>query len=87
MNTTNSPIEFTSDAAAMLRWPEEKINAWYNNNPWPVGCNYIPQYAINQLEMWQVESFDATVIDRELSWASGLGFNTVRVFLHHLLWE
>jgi hypothetical protein len=87
MNTQNAPIEFAADAAAMLRWPEEKINAWYNNNPWPVGCNYIPQYAINQLEMWQNESFDATVIDRELSWASELGFNTIRVFLHHLLWE
>ncbi|MDN3656162.1 cellulase family glycosylhydrolase [Ferruginibacter paludis] len=87
MKTCSAPIESSADTAAMLRWPEEKINAWYNKNPWPIGCNYIPQYAINQLEMWQEESFDANVIDKELSWASGLGFNTIRVFLHHLLWE
>ena len=75
------------DLQSALRWSEEKINTWYDNNPWPVGCNYIPQYAINQLEMWQAESFDDSIIQRELSWAARLGFNTVRVFLHHLLWE
>jgi hypothetical protein len=37
--------------------------------------------------MWQAETFDPFTIDKELSWAAGLGFNTVRVFLHHLLWE
>ncbi len=77
----------TPDEANTLRWTEEKVNTWYSRNPWQVGCNYIPQYAINQLEMWQEMSFDSAIIDKELSWAAGLGFNTVRVFLHHLLWE
>ena len=26
-------------------------------------------------------------IDRELGWAEGIGMNTMRVFLHNLVWE
>ena len=37
--------------------------------------------------MWQADSFDLPTIDRELALAKGLGFNSVRVFLHDLLWE
>jgi hypothetical protein len=69
------------------RWSNEKAWEWYENNDWIAGCNYIPGNAINQLEMWQRETFDLACIDKELSWAQDLGFNTVRVFLHHLLWE
>ena len=75
------------DPSLHLRWSEEKINAWYQHHPWPIGCNYVPQYAINQLEMWQEDSFNIAMIELELSWAAGLGFNSMRVFLHHLLWE
>jgi hypothetical protein len=53
----------------------------------PFGANFIPSTAINQLEMWQEETFDPETIDRELGWAAGLGLNSMRVFLHHLLWE
>lgn len=69
------------------RWSPEKANAWYAKQPWLVGCNFIPSSAINQLEMWQADTFDAKTIDRELGWAAGIGFNTVRVFLHDLVWE
>jgi len=69
------------------RWSEAKANHWYENQGWLVGCNYIPSTAINQLEMWQQDTFDTFTIDKELSWAQKLGFNTVRVFLHHLLWQ
>src|SRR5215470_10072733 len=69
------------------RWSKEKANAWYGKLPWLVGCNFIPSTAINQLEMWQADTFDPKTIDRELGWAQGLGFNSVRVFLHHLLWQ
>jgi hypothetical protein len=69
------------------RWSQQKAQDWLDKNGWIVGCNYIPHNAINQLEMWQSETFDPFLIDKELSWASDLGFNTVRVFLHHLLWE
>lgn len=40
-----------------------------------------------ELEMWQSETFDPDTLQRELGWAAGLGFNTVRVFLHNLVWQ
>ena len=70
-----------------LRWSTEKANEWYALQPWLVGCNFIPSSAINQLEMWQAETFDPTTIDRELGWAASIGFNTVRTYLHDLAWE
>lgn len=69
------------------RWSKRKANAWYAAYPWLVGCNFIPSTAINQLEMWQADTFDLATIGRELSWAADLGFNTARVYLHDLLWE
>ena len=69
------------------RWSIEKANEWYAHQPWLVGCNFIPSNAINQLEMWQAETFDPATIDRELSWAADIGFNTLRTFLHDLVWE
>jgi hypothetical protein len=68
-------------------WPPEKANAWYEKTGWLVGANYGPANAINQLEMWQAETFDLKQIDKELGWAESLGFNSIRVFLHDKLWE
>jgi hypothetical protein len=68
-------------------WAEQKANAWYAQQPWLVGSNYIPKSAINELEMWQEETFDPVEIDKELGWAEALGMNTMRVFLHDLLWQ
>jgi hypothetical protein len=68
-------------------WSEKKAQDWYNDQPWLVGCNYLPATACNQLEMWQEDTFDPETIDKELQWASELGFNIVRVFLHDMLWE
>jgi len=68
------------------RWSPEEAQAWYRQRPWPLGCNYIPATAVNQLEMWQEDTFDPVTIERELGWAADLGFNAVRVFLHDLLW-
>jgi hypothetical protein len=69
------------------RWPEEKANAWYAQQPWLVGSNYVPKSAINQLEMWQEATFDPVEIDTEFTWAEAMGMNTMRVFLHDLLWQ
>ena len=69
------------------RWTQQRAGAWYSQQPWLVGANYIPSTAINQLEMWQAESFDPQRIDIELGWAEGIGMNTMRVFLHDLLWQ
>src|SRR5215467_1562876 len=69
------------------RWSEAKANEWYAKQPWLVGSNYIPATAINELEMWQAETFDPATIDKELGWAERLGMTTMRVFLHDLPWQ
>ena len=68
-------------------WTKQQANTWYKNQPWLVGSNYIPYNAINQLEMWQAETFDPQTIDKELAWAQSLGFNTLRVYLHDKVWQ
>jgi hypothetical protein len=68
-------------------WAPAQVNAWYARQPWMVGANYVPASAINQLEMWQAQTFDPERIDRELGWAQAIGMNTMRVFLHDLLWQ
>jgi hypothetical protein len=68
-------------------WTVGEAKAWNDRQPWVVGCNFIPSTAINQLEMWQAESFDPTTIDRELGWAASIGMNGVRVYLHDLVYE
>jgi hypothetical protein len=73
--------------AQEARWSEAKAASWYAQQPWLVGSNYIPASAINELEMWQGDTFDPEEIDKELGWAEELGMNTMRVFLHDLLWE
>jgi hypothetical protein len=66
-------------------WTKEQANSWYAKQPWLVGSNYNPSTAINQLEMWQEETFDPKRIDEELGWAEQIGMNTMRVYLHDLL--
>jgi hypothetical protein len=74
-------------SAQTPRWSEQRATAWYAAQPWLVGSNYVPRSAINQLEMWQEATFNPVEIDRELGWAEALGMNTMRVFLHDLLWQ
>ncbi len=69
------------------RWSEAKANHWYGQQPWLIGSNFTPSDAINQLEMWQAATFDQNEIDKELGWAQSVGMNTMRVFLHDLLWQ
>lgn len=69
------------------RWSLEKANQWYEQNDWIVGANFVPSSAINQLEMWQEDTFDPEVIDRELSYAEEIGMNTMRVYLHSLAYK
>ncbi len=73
--------------AQSVKWPEEKANDWYARQPWLVGSNYIPATAVNQLEMWQNDTFDIDRINLEFIWAENLGMNTMRVFLHDLVWK
>ena len=87
------PIAAAVAAAALLtacnckeqpasRWSEEKANEWYARHEWPVGCDYVPAYAGNQIQMWQSSTWNPAEIDKELGWAEELGFNSVRIFLH-----
>jgi hypothetical protein len=68
-------------------WSVQRANEWYKKQPWLVGANYNPATAINQLEMWQADTFDEPTIDKELSLAAGIGMNTMRVFLHSLAYK
>ncbi len=69
------------------KWTVEQANQWAKQWGWLSGCNFQPSTAINQLEMFQTETFDPATIDRELGWAQDLGFNCMRVYLHHAAWE
>lgn len=88
MIATKSSVPFIEhDAELAHRWSVSRAQEWFDKNGWVVGCNYIPSNAINQLEMWQENTFSPGLIDKELGMAADLGFNTVRVFLHTLLWN
>jgi hypothetical protein len=80
-------IALSASAKSPERWTEQEANAWYTRQPWLVGSDYLPYDAINQLEMWQAATFDPKRIDLELGWAESVGMNTMRVFLHDLLWQ
>jgi hypothetical protein len=69
------------------RWSEAQANAWYAQQPWLVGANYVPSNAINELEMFQPQTFDPAINDHELSLAESIGMNTMRVFLQDQLWK
>lgn len=70
------------------RWSPAEAKTWYEQQPWLVGANYTTSNAINQLEMFQADTFDPVAIDRELGWArEKFGMNTMRVYLHDLLWK
>lgn len=68
-------------------WTEDRIWEWHQKQPWIVGFNYLPSYAVNSTEMWQTGSFDEGQIERELSAAAKIGYNACRVFIQYLLWK
>ncbi len=68
------------------RWSEQKANAWYKQQPWYCGFNYIPAYAINYTAMWDKTSFDAHAIDKELALAEQSGLNVLRAVLQYAVY-
>ncbi|GGF37932.1 cellulase family glycosylhydrolase [Echinicola rosea] len=74
-------------AAKGERWSKEKAKAWYAAQDWLVGANFNPSNSINQLEMWQEDTFSPELIDKELGWAEDIGMNTMRVYLHDLAYQ
>ncbi|MBA3326444.1 MAG: 1,4-beta-xylanase [Rhodobacteraceae bacterium] len=69
------------------QWSEERARAWGLSHSWLCGFNFLPSSAVNFLEMWRGDSFDAASIDRELGWAAAIGFNALRTNLHYLDWR
>jgi len=82
-----NPSSALGGSANAQRWPARQANDWYAKQSWLVGANFVPSSAVNQLEMWQAETFDPATIDRELGYAEGIGMNTMRVFLHDIAWR
>jgi hypothetical protein len=83
-NKTDVPVK---EVEVRDVWSKERANEWYQQWGWLRGSDFLPSTSINQLEMWQAETFDAATIDRELGWAEDIGMNAMRVYLHHLAWE
>lgn len=83
----NAQTTKPQSAASNKIWTAEKAKQWYSEHKWIVGANFIPSTAVNQLEMWQQDTFDPKTIDRELGYAEGIGMNTMRVFLHSVAYQ
>lgn len=77
----------TAALNAREQWTPHQANEWYAKQPWMAGANYLPRSAINQLEMFQADTFDPKMIDQEMGWAKSLGFNVMRIYLHDILWQ
>ena len=83
-------ISFLSAAPAIAQtpqWTPNTASEWYARQPWIIGANYIQSNTVNQIEMWQQDTFDGDRIDMELGWAESLGINTLRVSLSETVWE
>ena len=68
-------------------WSICQSNNWYAKQGWLTGADYIPSNAVNQLEMWQKATFSPNIIDKEFQLAEGIGYNTMRVYLHSIVWK
>jgi len=77
----------TTRVWAAERWSAKRAATWQQRVGYHAGANFVPSTADNELEMFQDATYDPVTIDRELSWAAATGFNTIRVFLHHVLWQ
>jgi hypothetical protein len=52
---------------------------------WVKGVVFVPTNCVNECQHW--EEYDSAINDRELYYAHVYGLNTVRVYLHYLVWE
>ncbi|CAF1191589.1 unnamed protein product [Rotaria sordida] len=85
-NLSSEIVTKLNAEASKSRWSILRAQAWYASQPWLLGVNYLPSTSVNVLEMWQ-DTFDEITIKRELKWANNrLRMNTLRVFLHTLVW-
>ena len=71
----------------MQKWSEDKAWQWQKEHGWLRGFNYLPRTAVNWNEMWQAETFAPEVMEQELAWAKGVGYNTLRTNLPFIVWQ
>ena len=57
-------------------------SSWYDRIH---GINYIASYCRNSYEMWKL--YDPDTVERELGYATKVGFDSVRVYLNHRAWS
>lgn len=86
LNSTIKAQDFSTTEPVDGQWTKERVNSWYSKLDWLVGCNYYPATAINQIDMWQESTWDPKQIEKELGWAESIGMNTLRVYLHDMVW-
>ena len=67
----------------IVRWTEQRAQEWGEEQPWIVGANFNPSDASNQLDLWQGDTWNPELIDKELGYAANIGMNTIRVYLHY----
>ncbi|KAJ3285674.1 hypothetical protein HDU79_007135, partial [Rhizoclosmatium sp. JEL0117] len=87
VQSNNKDSKAEKSEKSVERWSEKEAHEWYAKQPWLVGANFLPSTASNQLEMFQAETFNPSSIDRDLKLAASIGMNTMRVFLHDLLFD
>ena len=58
---------YFSKRGVRMTWDINQATEWYEKQPWLVGCNFIPSTAINQLEMFQEDTFDKETIEHEIA--------------------
>src|SRR6266480_2540787 len=78
------------------RTSEKLYNCWPWSYCWATphslclqrnGRSKKPTRGIRSSRGWQADTFDPQRIDKELGWAESIGMNTMRVFLHDLVWK
>lgn len=78
-----SKVVFSRDV-----WTQDQAWAWFNaQKPYIMGTEFTVSSAGNQLEMWQAETFDADLFDKELALGQKLGMTSMRIFLHDLAYS
>ena len=70
------------------RWSKEKINAWYEERPWLMGCNYVPAVTLHNTELWQDDTREEVLVSvkEELKLLRETGLNSVRMFMPFHAW-
>jgi hypothetical protein len=69
------------------RWSQAQARAWYARQDWILGANYANASSINQLDMFQAATWNPAEISKEFGWAKQFGMNSMRVYLHDLLYK